>query len=236
MTRALRLILILLLVPAAARAQNTSKEIFAQGRAAAAGSPQAIELFERYTRMEPDDAWGFLALAEALASAGRFGDAETALQRAETLAPGDDDVAIVKARVERARRAFLPAVKPTAYLTRDTDENTSVTFGAAGDAAVGATLRAGLAGGRTSTDDGVSSATIERGAATLAVKTASVRWEAEAGAARLNHARSRTVAVGQTHLRWSPGTRGVTADVRVRQVPVTSAYSLISAETMLTEA
>ncbi len=236
MNRVLRLIFILLLIPAAARAQNTSKEIFAQGRAAPAGSPQAVELFQRYTRMEPEDAWGFLALAEALATARRFGDAETALQRAEELAPGNDDVAVVRTRVERARRAFLPAVKPIAYLTHDTDENTSVTFGAMGDAALGATVRAGLTGGHTSTDDGISTATMERGAATLAVKTKAVRWEAEAGAARLNHVRSRTVMVGQTHLRWSPGSRGLTADVRVRQTPVTSAYSLVSAETMLTEA
>src|SRR5688572_13862888 len=150
MIRILRLILFLLLIPAAARAQNTSKEIFAQGQAAAVGSSQAIELFQRYTRLEPDDAWGFLALAEALAAARRFGDAETALHRAEALAPGDDDVAVVKARVERARRAFLPAVKPTAFVTRDTDENTSVTFGAMGDAALGTTVRAGLTGGRTS--------------------------------------------------------------------------------------
>ena len=236
MIRILRLILFLLLIPAAARAQNTSKEIFAQGQAAAVGSSQAIELFHRYTRLEPDDAWGFLALAEALAAARRFGDAETALHRAEALAPGDDDVAVVKARLERARRAFLPAVKPTAFVTRDTDENTSVTFGAMGDAALGTTVRAGLTGGRTSTDDGVSTATIERGAATLAVKTASVRWEAEAGAARLNHVRSRTVAVGQTHLRWTPGAGGLVTDVRIRQTPVTSVYSLVSAETMLTEA
>ncbi|HEY0305088.1 MAG TPA: tetratricopeptide repeat protein, partial [Longimicrobiales bacterium] len=132
MIRRLAVLLVLLLIPAAVRAQNTSKEIFALGRAAAAGSPQQIELYERYTRLEPDDAWGHLALAEALAGARRFGEAEAALRRAETLAPGEEDVAIVRTRVERARRNYLPAIKPLAYITHDTDYNTSFTIGAAG--------------------------------------------------------------------------------------------------------
>jgi hypothetical protein len=236
MTPRLLVLLFLLLIPAAARAQNTSKEIFAQARAAAAGSAQQIELYERYTRMEPDDAWGHLALAEALAAARRFGEAQNALRRAETLAPGEEDVAVVKARLERARRNYLPSVKPLAYITHDTDDNTSLTIGAAGDAALSASVRAGITGGHTSIDDGASNATVERAAAALVVKSNTVRWDAELGGARLNHVRTRTVPVGQTHLRVTTGAKGVTADARVRMQPVTSVYSLVAAETMITEA
>ena len=236
MTKRLAFLFLLLLIPAAARAQNTSKEIFALARAAAAGSQQSIELYERYTRMEPGDAWGFLALAESLAAARRFGEAGAALERAETLAPGDDDVVTVRARVERARRASLPSFKPSALITRDTDANTSITLGASGDAAVGTAVRAGITGGHTSTGDGTSTAAIERGAATLTVRSKSLRWSSELGAARLAHVTTRTVPVGQTHLRWSAGTRGFAADVRVRHSPLTSVYSLVAAEAMLTEA
>jgi hypothetical protein len=235
MSRRLLFAVAFLLFPLPAQAQ-TSKEIFAQARAAPAGSPEAIELYRRYTTLEPEDAWGFLGLAEAYASARRFGDAETALHRAETLAPGEEDIAIVKQRVERARRNVLPSFRPSAYVARDTDANTSTTFGAAGDAALGPMVRAGIAGGYTSTADGASTATIERGAATLAVKTTRLRWNAEVGGARLVHDRARTVPVGQTQLRWSAGTKSVTADVRVRHAPVTTVYSLVNAETMLTEA
>ncbi len=235
MTRRLLYVVVFLLLPLPAQAQ-TSKEIFARARAAAAGSEQAIELYRRYTQIEPEDAWGFLALAEALAAARRFSEAKTAVDRAANLAPGEDDVAIVRTRVERARRTALPSFKPAAQLTHDTDANTSITFSAAGDAALGARVRAGLAGGRTSTGDGVSTAVIERGTATLAVKTARLRWHTEIGGARLVHARARTVPVGQTQLRWAAGVRGVSADVRLRHAPVTSVYSLVALETMLTEA
>lgn len=236
MIRRPALLLFLLLIPAAARAQNTSKELFALGRAAAAGSAQQIELYERYTRAEPDDAWGHLALAEALAAARRFGEAEAALRRAEALAPDEEDVAVVKTRVERARRNYLPSIKPLAYVTHDTDDNTSFTVGAAGDAALSASVRAGITGGHTSIDDGASTASVERAAASLVVKSKNVRWDSELGGARLNHVRARTVPAGHTHVRVSTGAKGVTADARVRMTPVTSVYSLINAEAMITEA
>lgn len=229
-------LLLLLLIPVTARAQNSSKEIFAEARAAAAGSAASIDLYQRYTRMEPGDAWGFLALAESYAAARRFRDAGTALARAYALAPGEEDVAIVKARIERARRNALPSVKPTALLTRDSDANTSIQIGAAGDAVLTNAIRAGITGARVTTGDGTTSATVDNAAATIALKSPTVRWSTEVGAARFTHLRTRAVAVGQTRLRWSKDLRGFTADVRVRHAPITNVYSLVNAEALLTEA
>lgn len=236
MTRRLSCLLLLLLIPAAARAQQTSREIFTQARAAAAGSEQAIALYRRYTEMEPRDAWGHLALADALIVAQRFTDAEAAVRRAEALAPSEDDVAIVRARLERARRVVLPSIKPSSYFSRDTDANTTITIGAAGDVAMSPRVRTGLTAGHTIADDGTASATVDRALGTLAIRTTRLRWESEIGGARITHDRTRDVLVGQTHLRFSNGSRGFTADLRVRQLPVTSAYALVNAETMLREA
>ena len=86
MTRRAFVLFLLLLFPAAARAQQTSKEIFALARAEVVGSDRAIELYERYTRMEPTDAWGYLALADALIEKLNLKN-DAALSRALEVAP-----------------------------------------------------------------------------------------------------------------------------------------------------
>ena len=60
---------------------------------------RAVALYRRYTVLEPDDAWGHMALGDALARRGRLRDALRSYDRAEKLAPGERDVAIGRARV-----------------------------------------------------------------------------------------------------------------------------------------
>ena len=236
MKRALLLCVLLGFVPTAGVAQS-SKTVYAQAKREAPGSQRSIDLFTRYVTLEPKDAWGFLALAETHAAARNFDEAFAALTRAETLAPGEEDVRIVRSRINRLHRASLPSIKPTVFFGRDTDSNTSFTIGAAGDVALSSSARAGVSGLRTSTSDGFVNGAVDRGAATLAVKSGGLRWTTEVGAARISHDSARNVMVGQTHLRWSAASQNsFVADVRVRRAPVTSSYSLLFAEAVLTEA
>jgi tetratricopeptide (TPR) repeat protein len=239
MTGALATLTFLLTLSSVALSQTpnpNSREIYQAAQRERAGSDRALELYRRYVQLEPDDAWGHLALAEAYAAARRFSEAFGSLARAERLAPGESDVAIVRARVQRAHRASLPTVKPSFSGGRDSDGNTSLLVGMNGDVAMSAASRLGLAGSHLTTRAEASSATVDRGAVTFAVRKPTMRWTSELGAARLTHDRSYTIPVGQTHLRWSRGAWSPAIDLRVRRAPVTAAYSLIRAEALLTEA
>ena len=228
--------LLLLSVTAPLSAQSTSKAVFAEAQREPPGSARSIDLYERYVKLEPSDAWGFLALAEAHAHAREFDDAFAALARAEKLAPGEADVAIVRARIKRAHRNSLPSVKPMSHLSRDTDGNASLRIGAAGDVSLSNAARAGLAGTRTLIDDGTNQATADQANATFAVKTSQLRWNAEVGVARISQTVVRNVPAVQTQLRWAKSARAPVFDVRVRHAPLTAAYALVQAEAMLTEA
>ena len=59
----------------------------------------AVTLLERYVRLQPRDAWGLIALGDALGRAGRVGDADSAFARAERLAPDERDVFVGRARM-----------------------------------------------------------------------------------------------------------------------------------------
>jgi tetratricopeptide (TPR) repeat protein len=59
----------------------------------------AIALFRRYVALEPRDAWGHMALADALGAHGRMADAEAEYDEAERLEPGERDVRVGRARL-----------------------------------------------------------------------------------------------------------------------------------------
>ena len=71
---------------------------------------EAVRLFRRYTQLEPRDAWGYIALAEALARTARMDEALRVYDHAARLAPGERDVEIGRARMlaraGRTRRAI----------------------------------------------------------------------------------------------------------------------------------
>ena len=239
MIRKLAFSALLLGLPVAANAQTSdgdSREVFAQAAHEPRGSARSVALYQRYVQLEPDDAWGHLALAEALAAARRFDEAFREIDRAEKLAPGEGDVAIVRTRVNRAHRAALPTVKPTALVTRDSDGNTASAFGINGDISIASTARFGLAAVHGTTATEGLSGSIARGVATFAVVTPALRWTSEVGGAQITHDSSYTTPVGQTHLRWSRGAASPAVDIRVRRAPITAAYSLLRAEALLTEA
>lgn len=59
----------------------------------------AIALFRRYVTLEPRDAWGYMALGDALAASGDVSSAITQYELAERIAPGERDVHVGRARI-----------------------------------------------------------------------------------------------------------------------------------------
>jgi hypothetical protein len=234
----LRLFLALIMVVSAPPvwAQNSSKAVFAQAQREPRGSARAIDLYQRYVKLEPSDAWGYLALAEAHANAREFDEAFAALARAETLAPREEDVAIVRTRIQRAHRNALPSIKPISHVSRDSDGNSSTRIGAAGDVSVSGAARLGMTVTRTMISDGSIDATADHAGATLVVKTATVRWNTEVGVARIADAQTSNMVAAQTHVRWSRSASAPVFDLRLRNAPLTAAYPLVAAEAKLSEA
>ncbi len=70
---------------------DNSRATYQLGRLAPQGSKLAIELFRRYVFLEPDDPWGYMALAEAFAKAGLYDPAVCWYEEAVTLAPTEQD-------------------------------------------------------------------------------------------------------------------------------------------------
>src|SRR5205814_4574963 len=65
----------------------------------------ALRLFRRYVALEPSDAWGYMALGDMLARAGRWGAALRCYDDALRLGPGERDAVVGRARtLVRARR------------------------------------------------------------------------------------------------------------------------------------
>ena len=60
---------------------------------------EALRLFRRYVGLEPSDPWGYMAVGDALARSGSYGDALRSYDDALRLAPGERDAVIGRARV-----------------------------------------------------------------------------------------------------------------------------------------
>ena len=60
---------------------------------------EAVALLGRYVRLEPADAWGHIALGDALGRAGRVSDASAEFDAAERLAPDERDVRLGRGRM-----------------------------------------------------------------------------------------------------------------------------------------
>jgi tetratricopeptide (TPR) repeat protein len=90
-----------LVFPLALSAQeNESREVFKRAQALERRDPeQSEQLYRRYIRLEPEDAWGYIVLAEFLGRSERFDDALALYVDAMRLAPGERDAAYGQARM-----------------------------------------------------------------------------------------------------------------------------------------
>jgi Flp pilus assembly protein TadD len=78
---------------------NNTRALFRLGQLRRDRLDEAVHLFRRYTILVPRDAWGHMALGDALARAGRLSDALQAYAIAERLAPRERDVHVGRARL-----------------------------------------------------------------------------------------------------------------------------------------
>lgn len=237
MRRALALVLLVMAAPSLpAQTPDDSRAVFQLAAQKPQGSAESIALLERYVRLEPSDAWGFLALAESQAAARDFDAALRNVQRAEALAPGEADVAVVRQRVLRARLNAAPAFQPRTAYTRDSDANRLIQTSLAGDLSTGRTSRFGFLVTHSSTGDDFDSFQADEARAQLHVRTASTRFELAGGAARVNALTSFTTAVGRARLRINPRPTAGLMDIRLARAPLLVSPLLMVNQVVLTEA
>ncbi len=201
--------------------------------------PAALRLFQRYVELEPEDPWGYMAVAEALARAGRYGDALRSYDAALRLAPGEPEAVAGRAKVFARARAAAPAVTPLVSGSRDSDGNTTFRLGGSAELQARGPLRLGVEASRDRVSNGVVAAWLEQlalRAAWRAGRLASV--EGALGGTRLERSDSGSttvVATGRVRARWRSSAHGVTVDVRAQRAVLAASPLLVDNRVLRTE-
>ncbi|HEX9348318.1 MAG TPA: tetratricopeptide repeat protein [Gemmatimonadales bacterium] len=199
----------------------------------------ALRLFQRYVELEPEDPWGYMAAAEALARAGRYAEALRSYDAALRLAPGEPEAVAGRAKVFPRARAAAPAVTPVVSGSRDSDGNTTFRLGGSVELQARGPLRLGVEASRDRVTDGVSTAGLEQlalRAAWRAGRLATV--EGALGGTRLERSDSGSTTVvptGRVRARWRSSTRGVTVDVRAQRAALAVSPLLVNNRVLRTE-
>ena len=182
---------------------------------------EALRLFQRYVELEPEDPWGYMAVGEALARAGRYGDALQSYDAALRLAPGEPEAVAGRAKVLARARAAAPAITPLVSGSRDSDGNTTFRLGGSAELQARGPLRLGVEASHDRVTDGASTAGLEQlalRAAWRASRLASV--EGALGGTRLERSdRGSTTVVptGRVRARWRSSARGAAVDIRAQR-------------------
>jgi tetratricopeptide (TPR) repeat protein len=80
---------------------DNSRATFQLARLVRPGSPEAVSLLRRYVELEPRDAWGYMALGDALAKTGAVDEAVAQYATARRIAPAESDVYVGLGRILR---------------------------------------------------------------------------------------------------------------------------------------
>jgi tetratricopeptide (TPR) repeat protein len=80
---------------------NNSRATFQLARLLPAGSAESVALLRRYVKLEPRDAWGYMALGDALAKGGAIDEAIAQYETARRIAPAESDVYVGLGRILR---------------------------------------------------------------------------------------------------------------------------------------
>jgi len=80
---------------------------------------ESLRLFRRYTELEPDDLWGFLALASQLDRMGRTDDALAALGPAQELDPDEVDLLTLQGRLQMRAGRYPEALESYTAVAAD---------------------------------------------------------------------------------------------------------------------
>jgi len=201
--------------------------------------PAALRLFQRYVELEPEDPWGYMAVAEALARAGRYAGALRSYDAALRLAPDEPEAVAGRAKVFAPARAAAPAVTPLVSGSRDSDGNTTFRLGGSAELQARGPLRLGVEASHDRVTDGVSTA----GLAQLALRAA---WrpsrlasvEGALGGTRLERSDSGSTTVlptGRVRARWRSSAHGPTVDLRAQRGVLAASPLLVDNRVVRTE-
>ena len=80
---------------------DNSRAVFQLARLLPQGSAESVALLRRYVKLEPRDAWGYMALGDALAKTGAVDDAIAQYGTARRIAPAESDVYVGLGRILR---------------------------------------------------------------------------------------------------------------------------------------
>ena len=80
---------------------ENSRAMFQLARLLPLGSAESVALLRRYVKLEPRDAWGYMALGDALAKTGEVDNAIVQYETARRIAPAESDVYVGLGRILR---------------------------------------------------------------------------------------------------------------------------------------
>ncbi len=205
------------------------------------GNPEeALRLFKRYVELEPTDAWGYMAVAAALAKGGQYGDAVDWYDRALKLAPDEQEAIAGRARALARARIAAPAITPLVGRTRDSDGNTTERLGASVELGEIHSLRLGVEGARDRISDGVTRAELQQVAlrakwrphpgTSLDIAAGGTRLDSIAGGGGAT-----IVPTGRVRARWRSSAHGPALDVRAQRGVVAASPQLVANRVVRTE-
>jgi hypothetical protein len=201
--------------------------------------PAALRLFQRYVELEPEDPWGYMAVGEALARAGRYRDALRSYDDALRLAPDEPEAVAGRAKVLALARAAAPAVTPLVSGSRDSDGNTTFRLGGSADLQARGPLRLGIEASHDRVTDGVSTARLEQLALRAAWRPGRLASiEGALGGTRLERSDSGSTIVvpaGRVRARWRSSAHGPTVDLRAQRGVLAASPLLVDNRVVRTE-
>src|SRR5207249_11661224 len=199
----------------------------------------ALRLFQRYVELEPEDPWGYMAVGEALARAGRYGDALRSYDDALRLAPGEPEAVAGRAKVLARARAAAPAVTRLVSGSRDSDGNTTFRLGGSAELQAQGPVRVGVEASRDRVTDGVSTAELEQLALRAAWRPGRLASiEGALGGSRLERSDSGSTTVvptGRARVRWRSSAHGAVVDIRAQRSVLAASPLLVDNRVVRTE-
>lgn len=180
----------------------------------------ALKWFRRYTTLEPDDAWGWLAMGDKLLQTGKAVEAMEAYGRASKLEPTANDV---REHLEKGRLRAAPILEPIGGLGSDSDGNRTRLYGLGGSIAIRGGYRLGARISRSDIEDGISQSTIDEKMIRIEGRpTPEFRLALSGGLARLAEQRERSWTTLQADLRfkWNDMENGSSFEVRAQRLPL----------------
>lgn len=193
----------------------------------------ALALYRRYTTLEPEDPWGWLAVGEHLESMGRERDAIAAYRQAVATAGADGPLAErdAAAALLAARRRTAPAIEPLVAGSTDSDEYRTLLLGLAADLSVADGTRLGGRVRRHAASAQGVDARAHEAALTVAVHRGGTRLDLAAGGIRLDPrdwSAASTLPLGEARLRWRRNRTGPSVELRAHHQPLTVTPELIA--------